>query len=163
MRTLRNIAKAAGIARIEGLGGGSGVLLRLALVHPAWCARVPAGAVGLAALLALPAVARAEDLVVLRDGRCARVEHAEVLPDRVRIETTGPAAAQLPPGVPFTTSGAHTVDVSRDEVRAVFPHPDLPRAARPHAERYGHIAQQLTDRVHQDLQRSWSLPLPPGR
>ncbi len=112
----------------------------------------------------LPAApARGDELVVFPDGRSVRVGRAEVLPDRVRIEATGPTAPELPPGVPFTPSGTQTVDIPRDAVRAVLPQPDPAGAARPHAERYQGITQQLTDQVHRDLQRSWSLPSPAGR
>jgi hypothetical protein len=110
-----------------------------------------------------PASAGAEDVLVLRDGRSVSVPRAEVWPDRVRIET-GPARdAAVPPGVRFAITGPQTIDLPRSEVRAVFPHSDLPAAARPHVERYGDITQRLTDEVRQSLQSSWSLPPSPRR
>lgn len=115
------------------------------------------------AVILAPAAARADDIVVFPDGRVLRVERAEVLPDRVRVETTGPVASELPSGVPFAATGLRTAELSRGEIRAVFPVPDLPGEARPHLERYGDITRQLTDRVRRDLQRSWSLPSPAGR
>ncbi len=116
-----------------------------------------------AAGLALPpAAARAEDAVVFRDGQVVHVERTEVLPDRVRIQTRTETGAELPRNVPATFAGPRTVDVPREEIRAVLPVPDLPAAARPQAERYGDVTQQLTDQVRRDLQRSWSPP-PPAR
>ncbi len=100
---------------------------------------------------------------MLQDGRSVPVPQAEVWPDRVRIET-GPARdTAVPPGVPFTVAGPETIELSRGEVRAVFPQSDLPAAARPNVERYGDITQRLTDQVRQSLQRSWSLPPSPRR
>ncbi len=118
---------------------------------------------GLSVLLLLPAAGRGEDLVVFRDGRVLRVERAEELPDRVRIQTVTGSASELPPGVRFETAGPRTLELPREEVRAVFREPDLPGAARPHVERYGDITRQLTDQVRRDLQRSWSLPSPAAR
>ncbi len=115
------------------------------------------------ALLLLPAAAGAEDLVVLQDGRLLRVERAETLPDRVRVETGAAGILELPRDVPVTVVGPRTVELPRAEVRAVFSVPDLPAEVRPHAERYGDIIRQLTDRVRRDLQRSWSLPSSPRR
>ena len=126
--------------------------------RPAWAA----AAAALACALTPPA-AGAEDQVVLRDGRVVRVERAEVLPDRVRVQTITGNAADLPADLPAKAVGAHTFEVPRQEVQAVFPVPDLPGAARPHAERYGDISQRLTDQVRRDLQRSWSLPPSPTR
>ena len=115
------------------------------------------------AFVVAPASAGAEDVLVLQDGRSVPVPHAEVWPDRVRIET-GPARdTAVPPGVPFTVVGPETIELSRGEVRAVFPQSDLPAAARPNVERYGDITQRLTDQVRQSLQRSWSLPPSPRR
>lgn len=105
-----------------------------------------------------PAAAGAEDLVVLRDGRQLRVERAETLPDRVRVETGPAGVLELPRDVPALPAGPRTVDLPRAEVLAVFPVPNLPAETRPHAERYGDITRQLTDQVRRDLQRSWSLP-----
>jgi hypothetical protein len=119
---------------------------------------VLAVATGLAGLLASPAAARAEDLVVLRDGRSVRVERAETLPDRVRVETGAAGILELPRDVPATATGPRTVELPRAEVLAVFPVPNLPGEARPYAERYGNITRQLTDQVRRDLQRSWSPP-----
>ena len=116
-----------------------------------------------AAVVLMPAAARAGDLVVFGDGRTARVERAEVLPDRVRVETSDPVGSDLPAGVPFAATGPRSADVPRGEIRAVFPEPDLPGAARPHVERYGDITRRLTDQVHRDLERAWSLPSPAGR
>ena len=117
----------------------------------------------LAAAVLAPARVRAEDLVLFRDGRTLRVERAEELPGRVRIQTLTGSAAELPRDVRAEPAGPRTVELPRHEVLAVLPVPDLPGAARPHAERYGDISQRLTDQVRRDLQRSWSLPPSPNR
>ena len=122
-----------------------------------------AAAAALAALLAPPAAARAEDLVVLRDGRSVRVERAETLPDRVRVETGPAGILELPRDVPATATGPRTVELPRAEVLGVFPVPNLPGEARPHAEQYGDITQRLTDKIRRDLQRSWSPAGNPSR
>ncbi len=110
-----------------------------------------------------PAAAGAADLVVLQDGRLLRVERAVTLPDRVRVETGAAGILELPRDVPVTVVGPRTVELPRAEVRAVFSVPNLPAEVRPHAERYGDITRQLTDRVRRDLHRSWSLPSFPSR
>lgn len=119
-------------------------------------------------VLAAPTRAMAEDLVIFRDGQVLRAQRAEELPDRVRIETTTGSPSELPRGVPAETAGPQTLDVPRQEVRAVLPVPDPAGAARPHAERYGDITRQLTDQVQRELQkslsgRSGSLPQPSSR
>ncbi len=58
-----------------------------------------------AAVLLSAGAARAEDLVVLRDGRSVRVERAETLPDRVRVETGAAGILELPRDVPATGTG----------------------------------------------------------
>lgn len=100
--------------------------------------------------------------MVLRDGRVVRVERAEVLPDRVRVQTITGNAADLPADVPAKAVGGRTFEVPRQEVQAVFPVPNLPGDARPHAERYGDITQRLTGQVRRDLQRRWGLPASPS-
>ena len=105
-----------------------------------------------------PARVGAEDRVVLRDGRSLRVERAETLPDRVRVETGPAGALELPRDVPAVPAGPRTVDLPRAEVLAVFPVPNLPAQVRPHLDRYGDITRQLTDQVRRDLQRSWTVP-----
>lgn len=115
------------------------------------------------ALVLLPSAARPEDVVVFRDGQVARVQRAEELPDRVRIRTMTGAASELPRDMPAATVGPQTLEVPRQEIRAVFSVPDLRGAARPHVERYGDITGQLTDQVRRDLQRRWSSPSPAAR
>lgn len=135
-------------ARVRGRGRGTRVVRRAAL---------------LGIVLLAPAAARAEDLVVLRDGRLLRVERAETLPDRVRVETGAGGVLELPRDVPAVSAGPRTVELPRAEVLAVFPVPNLPGEARPHLDRYGDITRHLTDQVRRDLQRSWSLPGPSAR
>ena len=118
--------------------------------------------VGVVALLA-PGRAGAEAVVIFRDGEVRRVERAEELPDRVRIQTRTGSAAELPRGVPAEPAGPRTVEVPRGEGLAVFPVPNLPAEARPHAERSGDLAGRLADQVRRDLERAWSAPSRPRR
>ena len=68
--------------------------------------------------------------------------------------------ALLAPG----RAGAEAVVIFRDgEVLAVFPAPNLPAEARPHAERSGDLAGRLADQVRRDLERAWSAPSRPRR
>ena len=116
------------------------------------------GPIVLAAVLAAPGAALAEDLVIFRDGQVLRVPRAQELPDRVRIETTTGSPSELPRGVPAEITGPRTVEVPRQEIRAVLPVPDPARDVRSHAERYGDITRQLTDQVRRDLQKSYQVP-----
>jgi len=70
--------------------------------------------VGVVALLA-PGRAGAEAVVIFRDGEVRRVERAEELPDRVRIQTRTGSAAELPRGVPAEPAGCSTA------IRNVWP------------------------------------------
>ena len=115
------------------------------------------------ASLAAPGRAGAEELVVFPDGRTLRVERAEVLPDRVRIQTITGSSADLPRNVPAKPAEPNVVEVPRRDVRAVLPLPDLPKAVQPHVDRYADIAPRLTEQVQRDLRRSWSLPSSPRR
>lgn len=100
-----------------------------------------------AVLVLLPGLALASDLVIPRYGPPYLVDRAQVLPDRVTIEGPGSAPIDLP----------------RGDVTMVVPEANLPGVARPYAEQYGNITQQLTDQAHRDLQKSWALPSVRGR
>ncbi len=101
--------------------------------------------------------------MVFPDGQTRRVESAQELPDRWRIQTRTGNAAELPSNVAAAPAGPNTFDVSRQAVRAVLPLPDLPKAVQLQADRYGDITPRLTEQVQRDLQRSWSPPPFPRR
>lgn len=136
------------------------------------------GALGLMAVASIATAARdpivlpmagaspgpgAGSLLILKDGQTVHVDHAEELPDKVRVETPTGSRADLPTGVPAERVGPRTFEIPRQHIQGVLPLADPAGAARPQAERYDGIGQQLNDQVHRDLQRGWQRPATSGR
>ncbi len=82
-------------------------------------------------------VASSEEIIFLQDGRTIQAEKTEIIGDKIRIEKP-----------------AETIELSRSDVLSI--HPVTPPTASPSvpppAEVYRDLTQQMTDKVHREIQ-----------
>lgn len=93
--------------------------------------------IGVALLSVGANVVQAGEVVFLQDGRTIRAEKTEIIGDRIRIEKP-----------------AETIELPRSAVLSIYPvsPPSASPGTPPPAEVYRDLTQQMTDKVHREIQ-----------